>query len=240
MLASMREVEETHWWFVARRTLIIAVIERNLPDHATSLLDVGCGTGANLEAITRHFPELTTVGLDADSFCLEACSERGLSVRSAAAEQLPVSDGSQDVVTAFDVLEHVENEVSMLREMVRALRPGGLAVVTVPAYQWLWGPHDTLTHHHRRYTRARLVRAIRAVGLETAYATYFNTLLFPPAAVARLVARATGRAGDDQTVPWGPVNTTLRAVFASERLALGHSVPLPWGLSVLAVARKPG
>jgi ubiquinone/menaquinone biosynthesis C-methylase UbiE len=238
MLTSMREVEEAHWWFVARRRLLMAVVGRYLPQGATRLLDIGSGTGANLEAMRRHFTSLQTVGLDANQFCREACAARGLDVRDGTATSLPVETASQDIVTLFDVLEHIDDEAASLSEIARVLRPGGILVLTVPAYQWLWGPHDVLAHHRRRYTRTQLLRLLEPSCLQTLYASYFNTLLFPLAVVARFVERASRRQTDEQSVPARPVNATLRTVFLFERIALTNSVTLPWGLSVLVVAWK--
>ena len=137
MLASMREVETTHWWFVARRELLLAVMDKCVPPNAGVLLDVGCGTGANLEALAWRFPELTAIGLDADPFCRAACEARGLRVCDASAEALPVDDNSQDVITALDVLEHLDDDVSALQEMARTLSPDG--------YLILGGGETTLT-----------------------------------------------------------------------------------------------
>jgi len=238
MLASMREVETTHWWFVARRELLLAVMDKCVPPNAGVLLDVGCGTGANLEALAWRFPELTAIGLDADPFCRAACEARGLRVCDASAEALPVDDNSQDVITALDVLEHLDDDVSALQEMARTLSPDGVLVLTVPAYRWLWSPHDDMTHHRRRYTASRLVAALQSAGFTVTYVSYFNTLLFPLAAAMRLLERATGRAGGEQSVPPEPLNAMLRVVFGSERLALVRGWRLPYGLSLIAVAHR--
>lgn len=238
MLASMREVETTHWWFVARRELLLSVLQRFVPEGATDLLDIGCGTGANLEAIHRLLPSIKAVGVDADSYCRSACVERGLRVLDSSATALSVGDSSQDVVCAFDVLEHLNDEGRALAEIERVLRPGGVLVLTVPAYQWLWGPHDELAHHRRRYTRRSVLKTLEGTSLEPLYATYFNTLLFPLAVAVRLAESALRRQTDEQSVPPRVLNATLRTVFRSERKALASMWRLPWGLSVLLVARR--
>lgn len=238
MLASMREVETTHWWFVSRRELLLSVLQRFVPESATDLLDIGCGTGANLEAIQDLLPSTRAVGVDADPFCRGACAERGLCVLDASATDLSVSDSSQDVVCAFDVLEHLDDEGGALTEIERVLRPGGVLVLTVPAYQWLWGPHDELAHHKRRYTRRRVLKTLEGTSLEPVYATYFNTLLFPVAVAVRSAESILRRQTDEQSVPPRVLNAMLRAIFRAEGKAVSRMWRLPWGLSVLLVARR--
>jgi hypothetical protein len=144
------------------------------------------------------------------------------------------------VVAALDGLEHIGDDVGALETLGDALVPGGLLMVTVPAYGWLWGPHDELNHHVRRYSRRDLRAAVEAAGFEVERTTYFNSLLFPVAAAVRLARRYLIRhqeATAHLAVPGRTVNELLTRVFAAERRVLRH-VDLPFGVSVLALARR--
>jgi SAM-dependent methyltransferase len=144
-----------------------------------------------------------------------------------------------ELITALDVIEHIDDDVTVVRQMGDRLSPRGAIIITVPAHPWLWSSHDEINHHVRRYTRQTLRQAIEAAGLRVEYLSYFNTLLFPLALVQRAFARLTGRRLDDGlTVPAAWLNGTLRWIFALERHAVGR-VELPFGLSLLAVVRKP-
>jgi ubiquinone/menaquinone biosynthesis C-methylase UbiE len=202
------------------------------------VLDIGCGTGGNLAAIAARYPAATLRGIDVSTACVDACRSRGIEASIGDASSLLYADGSIGLVTILDALEHIEDESGTLREIARVLAPDGVVLVTVPAYSWLYGPHDQLNQHVRRYTRPRLVAAIRAAGLRVEQATYFNTLLFPVAATARLLEKVSGRHAGEDRLPAAPVNAVLRAIFSAERWPIGAGIPLPFGLSVLAVGRR--
>jgi SAM-dependent methyltransferase len=144
------------------------------------------------------------------------------------------------VAAAFDVVEHIHDDVGALRRMGDALVPGGLLVVTVPANAWLWGPYDELNQHVRRYGRRNLRAALEAAGYHVERTTYFNSFLFPVAAAVRVARRNTTYRRDaaaDWVVPPRAVNEALARVFAAERRPLRH-VDLPFGVSALALARR--
>src|ERR1044072_8537020 len=153
--AIMRRVEESHWWFVGRRQIIKSFLERVVRQLKTDrerlkILDVGCGTGANLELLAQ-FGEAE--GVDVSSEALSFSRERGLNkVKQGAAEALPYADGSFDLVTGLDVVEHLDDDLAGLREMRRILTRAGRALVFVPAFMFLWGVQDDISNHRRRYT----------------------------------------------------------------------------------------
>lgn len=159
----MYRIEERHWWFVGRRRIIESFLESvcaNLKNDRPRVLDIGCGTGANLEMLSR-FGE--TEGVDVSSAALAFCRERGLrNVRQGEAEHLPYEDGSFDLVTCLDVVEHLDDDVAGLREMHRVLRPKGRALLFVPAFAFLWGVQDDISHHRRRYNTAPRESAFRS------------------------------------------------------------------------------
>lgn len=237
LIAAMADVEGRHWWYVARRQIVITAVRRFTDSRPPAVLDVGCGTGGNLAALKEGLDVRRAVGIDSTPQCVSIASARGLDIVLGGASNLPFQDGEFDLVTALDVLEHVEDERSALLEMKRVLRRGGAIVLTVPAYQWLWGPHDDLNHHKRRYTLRRLTSALKDADLTVTYSSYFNTYLFPMAAAARIMERMAGRRGNEDVVPSAPVNDLLTRVFGAESRRIARGGSFPFGLSILAVAR---
>lgn len=236
---AIRRIENSHWWFRARRRLLLGLLERYLPP-GSRLLDVGCGTGFFLEAAGRW----ERFGVDPSEQAVAYCRERGLDgVRQAGVEALAALDlPPADAVTFFDVLEHLDDDRAALRAARVRLRPGGWVFATVPAYQWLWSRHDVHHHHRRRYTAGRLAAAFADAGLEPVHVGYFNARLFPVAVGVRAMQRLTGRDhGTDHDLPSPVLNRFLERTFEGEGRRL-HRTPTrtyPFGLSVLGVARRP-
>lgn len=235
------ELQRTHWWFEGRRRVVDAILDRSLPpERPGPLLSVGCGPRENLGWLERRGP---VVGVDVEGIL----GRRGSApFVQASVERLPFRDASFDAVLALDVLEHVDDDPKAALELTRVLRPGGLLVVTVPALPWLWGPHDDVNHHRRRYTPATLRAAFAGTGLRSRI-TFFNTLLFAPIAAVRVVRSAVTslrgipeRASADFEAPgaMGPLDPLFRTIFAFERHLVGR-LPLPIGVSLLAVGRRP-
>lgn len=241
-------IEDTHWWFRGRRKIIATLLRPHLRPPAR-IIDIGSGGGA-VAAALLEFGSVTAC--DIDVRCAASVARRpGMRFAYGTAEAIPFADGSFDLVTAFDVLEHLDDDVRALREMARVARPAGLVAVTVPAYQWLWGRQDEISHHRRRYTGRSLRQAISAAGLVPRRLTAFNTILFPAIAALRLTRRVARRlAGGEQkpdpagltsdfsmTKP-GPLNDLLASTFSAEAAVLGV-VDLPIGVSLLAIAQRP-
>ncbi|MCR5873072.1 class I SAM-dependent methyltransferase [Phenylobacterium sp. J426] len=234
----LREIEQDHWWFEGRRAVLTSEIERlSLPADAR-VLEVGCGAGGNL-AMLRRFGEVSAVEPDGPS--REYAAGRGLAeVRGGLLpDGLPDFGGPFDLVCAFDVVEHVDDDAGAVRAMAAQLRTGGRLVITVPAYAWMWSAHDAAHHHKRRYVRPEVRNLIQAAGLKVRRVTHFNTLLFPPIAAIRLAKAALKRdGGDDEALPPPALNRLLASMFAAER-GLLRAVDLPFGVSILAVAERP-
>ena len=237
------DIEWTHWWFVARRRILADVLSRRWPPTTgapRTILDAGCGAGAMLGALAT----LGQVsGMDISAESVEHCRAvfPDLDLWAGGVPDGLPSGARFDAVCAFDVIEHLDDDIGALRSLAEVICPGGDVVITVPAYQWLWGPHDDLNQHKRRYTRSQLRRAVRDAGLELDRITYFNTLLLPPIAAARLVRRWVlhrTEPASDFVVPSALANRSLTALMAAERRWLRHA-PLPAGVSLLAIARRP-
>jgi len=235
----MYEVEGRHWWFAGRRRIIQSFLKPIC--QATGLtrpriLDIGCGTGANLEMLSQFgYAEGVDVSVDA----LEFCRQRGLqNVRQGEAEHLPYEDSSFDLVTALDVVEHLDDDVLGLKEMRRVLRPEGVALMFVPAFMFLWGVQDDISHHRRRYTRATLQQAVRAAGFEIERFTYANITFLAPILLGRLLMRATGlRPASENNLTIGVLNRMLGRILGAESSILRH-MNLPLGVSAICVARR--
>jgi SAM-dependent methyltransferase len=236
----MRQIEDEHWWFVARRKIIRALLNRlQLPEQA-EILEVGCGTGGNI-ALLKHFGAVTCVELDETA--AELARDRNLApvFCGKLPDELPEFPQRFDVVTLFDVIEHVKEDGASLQTLSSMLKPGGRIVITVPAFNFLWSQHDDENHHQRRYRRRDLVNLARQCGLSLDYISYFNFWLFPPVASVRLVRKVFpyGESWQDMRMPNKVVNSVLQSVFSSERHVVGR-MSLPFGISLVAVMSVGG
>jgi SAM-dependent methyltransferase len=231
------DLEDGHWWFRGRRAVLWALMRRaGLPERPR-MLDAGCGTGRNL----AEFGALGTAhGVDPSPQAIDFCHRRGLTtVTAAGIEALPFADGEFDLILATDVLEHVERDDLAAAELRRVAAPGAVLVVTVPAYQWLWSLHDDSHQHLRRYTaralRARLARA----GWRPEVLTYFNSVLLPPIALVRTLARrrAPRDGRTDYQLTGGLLNRLLELPMRGEAALIAHGVRFPAGVSIGMVCR---
>ena len=233
--------EDRHWWFRARRRILASVLEATFPEGGLRIADVGCGTGGMLPMLAR-FGEVT--GVDEAPEAREYCARRGFP-GVLAPEAWHETGQRYDLVTAFDVAEHVEDDVAFLRRLAGHVRPGGHVLLTVPAYPFLWSFFDEMNHHQRRYTRSSLHRSLDAAGIRVERMTHFNFLLLPPVILERIREKLRGfpppdnparRAAVEKWFRVGPLNRILEAVFASERAWL-RRWNLPAGSSILALGR---
>jgi SAM-dependent methyltransferase len=232
LVARFFEVEDYHWWFVGRRRIVFDQIRRHAPPGR--LLDVGCGTGG----ILTHLGSFETpVGIDPAPEAIECCRRRNLTAAVASGTHLPFQTGVFSLALALDVIEHLENDLGLLREMWRVLAPGGVAILTVPALPQLWSSHDEVNRHHRRYMRSTLERRVRAAGLKVLTISYYNAFLLPLAAMRKLILRSAGDSNHHLERLPRPLNAALREVMSAER-PLIRRWGLPLGASLLCVAVK--
>jgi SAM-dependent methyltransferase len=239
----MYDIEDEHWWYVGRRRIVLAQLEDALSRNCRlgiadcRLLDIGCGTGGNMDHLKRYGQ---MHGVDLSPIALDLSRQRGHErVMFASANELPFADESFDLVTALDVVEHLDDDLGGLREIHRVLRPGAPAIIFVPAFQSLWGPNDDQSGHRRRYRLPQLRERVAAAGLEIERISYANTAMFLPIWLGRKILNALGRAGQSENRINHPlINRLLARVFASEAGWLRcHN--LPFGVSIICAARKP-
>ncbi len=241
---NLERVEREHWYYSGKRRLVRKWIARARPPQPTDLLlDCGAGTGLFAEEMAALCRVLVLDDHE-ESLRLLRRRFRADQVLHLSGDSVPLAAGALDYVTALDVLEHVPDDGAVVREFARLLRPGGLAVVTVPASQALWSEWDVVLHHHRRYDRERLRGLFPAGSWEIVHANYTNVLVYPGVWFVRKVRELRRRLGlgyptvrtEDRMPPrW--INALLRASFV--RLAFTR-VPFPFGVSLVLVARRRG
>jgi SAM-dependent methyltransferase len=234
----MAELDSRHWWFTARHRILEGVIERIVkPPGDARILELGAGTGHNLSMLAR-FGRVEASELDPGARKL--ASERlGQPVVEAALPDLSMFPaGAYDLIALLDVLEHVPDDRNSLVAIKDRLKPGGALLLTVPINPWMWSAHDVAHHHHRRYRKHEIRKLAEYAGYDIELLSPFNSLLFPPIAAVRLVGKLAGKDDSDDAMPSAPVNKALDFIFGLERELVGR-VPLPFGVSLVAVLRRP-
>jgi SAM-dependent methyltransferase len=231
--------EDRHWWFRGRRRVLNQVVSRLGLPVSSRILDAGCGSGRNMVELARYGK---VTGIELSEVALATAREREVGeVVDGSVMDMPFAEDSFDLAVCLDVIEHLEDDRGALRELRRVVVPGGMLLVTVPAYQWLWSSHDTVHHHYRRYRRSTLLRAAREAGWWGERSTYFNSLLLPVAVMVRSLERVRSRGGQsspDLWVPPAPVNRLLQQPMNLEAAIIGGAGrSIPAGLSLLALLR---
>ena len=243
--AIMDRVEDSHWWFVGRRAILESFMRRivgringgiaGVGETDLRILDVGCGTGANLEMLSEFG---RAEGVDVSDDALEFCRCKGLSVQKGLAETLPYTDETFDITTALDVVEHLDDDLAGLKEMFRVTKSGGYSLIFVPAFMWLWGVQDDISHHRIRYTKKQIVDRLTKAGYTVERATYANFTFFAPILGGRTIMRVTGiKPESENNITISALNGVFGKLFSAERYIL-KNLNFPFGVSIVAVARK--
>jgi ubiquinone/menaquinone biosynthesis C-methylase UbiE len=234
---AMYRLENSYWWFVARRRLASELLADELNGRDSHILDVGCGTGANIQAFARYG---RTTGIDSSVDALQFCRTRDVDrVALSPVEHLPFGNGEFDVVTAMDILEHTDDDLAALRELQRVCRKDGMVLITVPAYGFLWSEHDEALKHRRRYTAHELRNKLCITGFEVVRTSYFISALFFPILAVRIWQGLVKNSTHPKTSLYLPpkwINSALIGLLAFEQ-RIFRRINLPFGVSIVALAR---
>jgi len=233
----MASVEREHWWFQGRRAIISNVISKmDLPQNPV-ILEAGCGTGGNLETLSKSG---ATYAFEMNDGALNVARKNAYGTeihRGQLPDAVPFPERQFDLICMFDVLEHIADDVMAIEKLSQKLAPDGYFFVTVPALPMLWSAHDVKLHHHRRYVRRQLIEVMQQAGLAVSWASYFNFTLLPVAVASRLYAKLRGiRPAGDQLPPV-LINQVFAKILSMEKHVLFPG-RLPIGLSLAAVARR--
>jgi SAM-dependent methyltransferase len=258
----MFEVEDRHWWYRGMRRNIVALLKHHFDwaKHPDPLaLDAGCGTGANLEHLLSGFggqiPAFRAAGFDLAGEALEYSRKRGLTGKLARGSitAIPFATATFDLAISLDVINNLPDDQPGFNEVARVLKREGLFILNLPAYQFLYSEHDLAIRCQRRYNARMVADRLERAGLKIERQTYLNTLLFPPAALVRLVkarkmaarpelirdSADSSPVHSDLLPPPGPINRALEGVMGLEAALLARSnLSLPFGLSIMTLARK--
>lgn len=243
--------EDRHAWFAGRTRAILKYLDAEmgaaLPGNDRLVLDIGSGAG-NMAHHLAHYGQV--VGLEYNPRPIPVAQQRGLDVLRGSGTELPFDDNSFDLVALLDTIEHIPDELGVLREVQRVLKPGGKIIITVPAYMWLWSYNDEINEHQRRYTTDDLSAKLQLSGFNVKRISYNNFFLFPPIAALRLLrpyqpdleSPHVTDAEEVYQVEMEPIpepaNSVLHGVYWAEAEILERT-NLPFGVSVICVAEKP-
>ena len=237
--AAETEVEAHHWWFKGRRALFGRILRKLGVSREACILDAGTSSGSNLRLL-RDAGFANFRGLEISELAIEMCRRKGLGpIERGDVCSMPFANGTFDFVFATDIIEHVDRDDLALQEMVRVLKPGGYCLVTVPAFQSLWGHEDVKLHHKRRYRGRPLLAMVRAAGLEPVEWYYFNYLLFLPIWCVRRLAGLRAAPQRNETEFNAPIlNTVLAGIFGVDTRTAPVLKP-GFGVSLLVLSRRP-
>ena len=228
-LSSLANIEENHWWFKERRELLRDWAQ--IFPISSKFLDIGAGAGRQ-SVLLRDELGMRVTAIELSDFGVASCIQNGVNVIQASATKLPLSPESYDAIVAMDVLEHIEDDVETLNEMVRVLKPSGYVFITVPAFPFMWSSHDVAVDHVRRYRKSDLAEKIENSKLSIVSLRYWNSLLFPLAIINRILFKTS----DELTLPPNVINLLLTRVITLERNnRIVGSLP---GTSMIVIARK--
>ena len=243
------QLERNHWWFKARIEILqihLTDLVKKIPEKQNlKILNVGAGTGFTTELLSRYG---SVTSVEYDTLCCNMVKEKlGLVFENASITDLPYNDNEFNLVTAYDVIEHIEDDAKAISELIRVTKKGGIIFTTVPAYMSLWSHHDVVNQHYRRYTRQSFLKVWKNFEnkIEIIYQSYFNFYLFPPIYLFRKFSKIIpGKllrkgAGSDFTIyKSGLIDKLLFKIMVSEKIFIKKQISLPFGVSFLCSFRK--
>ena len=237
--SELAELEETNFWFRSRNRLILSALRKHAKD-ASNLMEVGCGTGYVLSGIRRAFPEMKLYGSEIYASGLEFAAMRaaGAELIQMDARHMPFRE-EYDVVGAFDVIEHIMEDEQVLAQMYQSLKPGGTLLLTVPQHPFLWSQQDVAACHVRRYTRAELHAKLARAGFSIVHSTSFVFLLFPFMMLSRFLTKRVPTDPMSELRLGSAANMIFESAMKLEEGLIGANLSLPFGGSLMTVARKP-
>ncbi|MFW6388708.1 MAG: class I SAM-dependent methyltransferase [Desulfohalobiaceae bacterium] len=240
LYAELAKLEAGHFWFQSRNLLILSMLGMYRPNFA-SLLEIGCGTGFVLGAIAKKWPGSIILGSDSQPEGLEYAALRAPEAKLLLldAREIPF-EKTLEVIGAFDVLEHIQEDELVLQQMQNALQPGGLLLLTVPQHPWLWGRVDELAGHQRRYSALELHQKLEAAGFKILRSTSFVSLPLPLMYLSRVLGSSAEQDPARELKIPGLLNKALKAVLRLELWAIHWGLDLPVGGTRLVVAQTPG
>jgi len=238
------KLEREGWWFKARLSILENYCQAIITNPDMKILNVGAATGATSEMLSKYGK---VTSLEYDEFCCKFLKEKtGIEAINASLTELPFENNSYDMICAFDVIEHIENDNKAVEEIYRVLKQKGKYFITVPAFQSLWSNHDVVNHHFRRYKKKQLNKLIESTNLKIDHSTYFNFWLFIPISITRFILNNIPRkkdsnlSGSDNEILQSSniINRILYRIFHSEKFLLRINIKFPFGISILTIGYK--
>ncbi len=231
------KVESFHWWFVVRRKLLKSILSSIHISKNCLTLDIGCGAGSNLKALLSA--GLNAIGLDQSIFALTLVRRKGeFPLLAGDLNNLPFKAKSVGLIIATDIFEHLQDDEKGIIESYRVLNKGGMLILTVPAFQSLWGIQDIVTGHKRRYSKREIVNKLRKVGFVILKSSYFNFFLFFPILMARRMIYLFGlKIESENEINLPLINFFLKGIFSLEPHVLKY-LSFPFGVSIFCIARR--
>jgi len=230
-------LEKSHWWFTGRRRIFKTLLSSLMIRDGSTVLDVGCGVGSNLFLLQSM--GFKVVGIDSEIYSLFFAQKNSLvPLINADLLTLPIKSNSAELIVAADILEHLEKDNRGIKEMYRVLERMGKIMITVPAFQALWGTQDMVGMHKRRYVKKELLKKMEQEGFTILRSSYFNFLLFFPILFTRWLIRFCGlKIESENKINHPLINLFLKSIFSLESYLLRY-ISFPFGVSIFCVAIK--